>query len=131
MKKKPSIFKKIRLDFTQDNFYISVGDDLIKGLALAKKTDKRLKICDIPPNSEHCEALCFTDPSFGALVLFRHGNLQASYICHEVSHASRAMLQHIGIPLSDDTDEVYAYHNDMLFRFCVQFMKKNKLKIKL
>lgn len=67
----------------------------------------------------------------GATILFSYDEVLAHFICHEVTHATNALLTRSGIPLTDSTDEVYAYHNSMLFTFVTDFFKENKVKVKI
>ena len=41
---------------------------------------------------------------------------RVSFIAHEVFHAVSYVLRHKGVPLSDNTDEVYAYLTEFLVR---------------
>jgi hypothetical protein len=132
MSKRKPVFKKVKLELTQDIFYIIVANDIKEGFELLKTLDSNLKDYCLPEANERCPAICWPNPlEFGVAVLFKYQYLKASYITHEVSHATHAILQHIELKLNNETDEVYAYHNDMLFRYCTDFMKENKLRIKV
>ena len=129
--KKP-ISKKIRLELTQDNFVVVVANDLKEGFDLLKSENDILKEYEFPEEHNGCEAVCFPQTeNFGVAVIFKYKRLKASFIVHEVTHATNAVLLNVGIELNDSTDEIFAYHNDMLFRFCTEFMKENNLRIKI
>src|SRR6187399_3119242 len=114
MKKRKAIVKKIRLEFTQDDFFIVVAKNAKAGFKALKKEGKGIKGYNLPKSMYRCPAYCWQQPQgFGVAVVFRFDDLKARYICHEVSHATYSMLNTIGVPLAEDTDEVYAYHNDM------------------
>lgn len=129
---KSPILKEIRLELTQDAFVVVVANDLEEGFELIKSNYSVLKHYKFPEEHNDCEAICWPQTfDFGVAVIFKFKNLQASYIVHEVTHATYAILKSIGLALNDGTDEVFAYHNDMLFRLCIAFMKENKLKVKI
>ena len=132
MSKRKPVFKKLKLDLTKDNFYIVIANDVTEGFELLQTVTKKLDEYEIPHSQKECPAVCLPLPAGGVVaVFFTFKDLQSYYICHEVSHATHHILQFIGLKLTDDTDEVYAYHNDMLFRYCIDFMKENKLRIKI
>lgn len=132
MAKRAAIYKKIYLDLSKDVFYIVVANTILEGFELIQSVDKKLKEYEFPAQKQNCGAVCMPLPERGIIsVFFTFNDLQAFYFCHEATHATHAVLQYIGLELNDATEEVYAYHNDMLFRHCAGFMKENKLKVKI
>lgn len=116
------------LEFTNRDFVVVVADTL----ELARQAfNKRFPRKPMPADSvvEGSTAICNVEDNRDCALFFTYSTICSSTICHEVTHATNAMFDHIGIRLDDSSDEAYAYHNDMLFRFVAQFLEKHKITI--
>ena len=117
------------LEFAKRDLVVAIADTLEEAGAAFTRRFK----------SEHfsmaackgANALCVVEENRACALLFALPSLCASTICHEVTHATNAMLTHIGIELDSSSDEAFAYHNDMLFRKVAQLLEKHKITIPL
>lgn len=117
------------LDFSKRQLVVVVADTLEEA---AVAFGKRFKSNQFSlSDCKGATALCVVEENRACALLFALPSLCASTICHEVTHATNAMLTHIGIELDNSSDEVYAYHNDMLFRKVAQLLEKHKITIPL
>jgi len=117
------------LDFTKRDLVIVVADTLEEA---AVAFGKRFKSNQFSMSDcKGANALCVVEENRACALFFALPSLCASTICHEVTHATNAMLTHIGVELDNSSDEVYAYHNDMLFRKVAQLLVKHKITIPL
>jgi hypothetical protein len=117
------------LDFTKRGLVIVVAEDLTQ--AVARYNEEFENQLELPKRLGRTTALCIIEANRSCTLLFKASSLCASTICHEVTHATNAMLDYIGIKLTNSTDEVYAYHNDMLFRKVCKFLEANKVTVPL
>lgn len=118
------------LDFTKRTLVVVVAEDLTQ--AIARYNEEFKDALDIPKDIARCTGLCIVQPNGACVLLFKYDKLCASLICHEVTHATNAMLSHIGVQkVTNSTDEVFAYHNDMLFRKVAQFLLANEVVVPL
>ncbi len=117
------------LDFTKRDFVVVVADTLEKA---RKKFNKKFPSHKIKRAAcEGATALCMVEENRACSLLFALPTLCASTICHEVTHATNAMFDHIGISLDNGSDEAFAYHNDMLFRTVAELLKEHNITIPL
>ena len=117
------------LDFTKRGLVIVVAESLTQ--AVARYNQEFENELEVPKHIGQMTALCIARPNGACILLFKSDSLAASTICHEVTHATNFMLSHIGIKLTNSTDEVYAYHNDMLFRKVGEFLKEHEITVPL
>ena len=125
---KPILSSEI-LDFSKRGLVIVIADTLEEaGQAFGRRFKSRqFSMSDC----KGATALCVVEENRSCALLFALPCLCASTICHEVTHATNAMLTHIGIDLDNSSDEVYAYHNDMLFRKVAKLLVKHNMTIPL
>lgn len=125
---KPILFYEL-LDFTKRGFVVVVAEDLTQ--AIERYNQEFENELEVPKGIEQMTALCIARPNGACILLFKAKHLCASTICHEITHATNFMLSHIGVKLTNSTDEVYAYHNDMLFRKVGRFLTENAIIVPL
>jgi len=126
---KPILFSEV-LDFTKRALAVVVAEDLTQAIACYNEEFKNP--LDIPKGIASCTGLCIVEPNGACILLFKYDKLCASLICHEVTHATNAMLSHIGVQkVTNSTDEVFAYHNDMLFRKVAEFLLEHGVAVPL
>lgn len=123
------ILSLAHLEFTKRDLVVVVADTLEEAGAAFTKRYHSDKLS--PSDCKGANALCVVEENRACALLFALPSLCASTICHEVTHATNAMLDHIGIKLDDSSDEAYAYHNDMLFRMVAKLLEKHKIQIPL
>jgi hypothetical protein len=117
------------LDFTKRDFVVVVADTLEEAVKHFGKHFKSKRV--VVSDCKGANALCVVEDNGACAVLFALPALCGSLICHEITHATNAMLTHIGIELDNSSDEAFAYHNDMLFRKVAQLLEKHKITIPL
>lgn len=53
-------------------------------------------------------------------------NMDPGTLVHEIIHTIHWIMQKKGIPLCDETDEIYAYHAEFIFNEISQYIKQIK-----
>lgn len=128
-KKRKPVFQKTFLPFTKRDFAVVVATSLPEG---EKYIKKKLGITlNLSEDDLASTALCMTMDNGAIIMLFRFDKLSAANICHEVTHATNGIFDHIGIRLNPGSDEAFAYHNEMLFRFVVELLTTHNLTVPL
>ena len=63
-------------------------------------------------DGKHATTIMLQDPGIAVIVFYRWNNDASDYgvLSHEIFHVIDMNLRSKGITLSDDSDEVYAYH---------------------
>ncbi len=123
------ILSHTHIEFHKRDLVVVVADTLEEAGAAFKKRFKSRQFSK--SDCKGATALCIVEKNRACALLFALPSLCASTICHEVTHATNAMLTHIGIELDNGSDEAYAYHNDMLFRIVAKLLEKHKITIPL
>ena len=109
--------------------YVVVGETDARVKAFFKKREGFQECFTIDPASE--AETVVTDKGH---VVIRFGPVTkeptalAELIAHECMHATYRMLSYVGIALTLDTDEVYAYQLEYLIREVTKAIKKTKRK---
>lgn len=105
--------------FRQNIYYIlsTTQDDLVKVMKERLGIDAKKK--------DGCEGRFLTAEKSGCLVgVIWTSNRNPWIITHEVTHATCWTLESKGVPLTFETEEVYAYMNQFLFREIWDYLKK-------
>lgn len=120
MKKKTTTIKCVYEDLFSADFVMILCEwkDLKKHIKepLSKEHyEEMCKIIDEHGERKSTLAVTFPQDGGGSIIWFNPKAGLGTYV-HELTHASHHLLKKREIPLSDDTEEVYAYLIDFLFK---------------
>ena len=105
--------------FRQNVYYILSPDQK----ELVKIAKERLNI-DLKER-DHTEGRFLTAEKSGCMVgIIWTSNRNSWIIAHEVTHATCWILDNKGIPLTFETEEVYCYMNQFLFREIWEYLQR-------
>lgn len=92
---------------------LQIGGDPNKAIkAYCKKINQPVHVLEDRPRLGHF----FGYENHKNGVIWFHSKKDISTICHECFHAAYHLLTHCGIPLKEDTEEVYAYYQGYLVK---------------
>jgi hypothetical protein len=123
-------YRKIRNQFCKRDIVIGVGNDIGEVLEQIKKEYTGLEEIEFGGYGNP-QARVYLKREYGAILIFSKKYVTGSVICHEVTHITNAFFEWMGIPLTDATDEAYAYHNDWMFTLVVETLKEMKAKVRI
>lgn len=121
-------FKKIRDDFWRVFIHVSYKETFEKAYKYAKKKGLELSFDEFKDYYETSAGfVIWCDEQNVMIVLCSDSSIesaQAGIITHECFHAVSAILRKRGIKLTEESEEVYAYYLEWLFKrifyFCQQ-----------
>jgi hypothetical protein len=110
-------------------FHVLDSEDLEKDLHLVEKFHNFA-----PENWEADDnsngAITLTAGNKFAIVL-RKNHLFVPEIAHEIFHAVCAIMRYVGMTLTEESEEAYAYANDYILEECIKKLTRLKLDIKI
>lgn len=103
------------------SLFVVVGDTDEEVKAFFKGHEDYRECFTFDPLNE-AETIC--TPRGHAVIRFTTAHqISDELIVHECLHATYGMLKHVGIPLTEDTEEVYAYQIDYIFKHVKALVK--------
>lgn len=113
--------KKLRTKMINDpifggSFFFCIGDIYEFAKLVKKKAD-----FEIDTDSGSDAKNVFIEDGYNFLWLER---IDVYLLVHEIIHRMNVNLEYVGIPLSEDTSEVYAYYGQYLFEQCSNFLNQ-------
>ena len=78
-------------------------------------------------DAAYSDAVTFTsrnivDNSFNVCILFENDNVDSSTVVHETAHATFCVMDFLGIPVSSECDEVFAYIQEYIHSKCESYL---------
>ncbi len=102
------------MEFSKAEVIIIVNKDIRKGFDYTFKKYTCIDKEFMP--REDVEAYVYQPNNVRSIFLYiKSKRIAKSILVHEIHHINYYILGKIGIELSDETDEVYAYHFQMLY----------------
>lgn len=113
---------KIQLEFSQAEVIIIVNQDIRKGFDYTLNKYPCV-VKDCAPD-EDVDAYVYKPDNIRSIFLYIESKrIPRSILVHELQHLNYYILSEIGIELSNATDEVYAYHFQMLYEKITKVLK--------
>lgn len=120
------LFKRL-LDSVYDRrIYVAVGSAEECVPKINKKFGLTLDVSDFEGDSgQHIEVGNEDDKVVDSFVIWLENAKDLAVISHEVFHAAHRIMKYVGIKLSDDSEEAYAYFIESIVRQIVQAVKND------
>lgn len=130
MKRREPLYLHTCLELFKRDLVCVVANTIQEGVALATaKTG--VTFSNLTDADYRANGLCISRSNGSALLVFRFDKLSGALICHEATHVTNGMLDHIGLRWSPESDEVFAYHNELIFRIVAELLRANRIHIPL
>lgn len=120
MKKAKIIQRKVREELFGASVYLVMSEwnDLLSAAKIMMDEEKfeELKGVVEKGDEDSYRVACNIAIGGGSSVIWTHPSSSISELLHEIVHATAILLRDRGVPLSRDTEEVYAYMVEFLFK---------------